>query len=224
MADLLSVHQLAKRYGTGASEVRAVDGVSFEVPAGEVTLIQGPSGSGKTTLLLMLGLLLRPSEGHISLQGRRVERLSGREQARSRLRDIGFVFQHFNLMSALSARQNVMVPLLASGVSGTEAARRADELLAEVGLEKRLHHLPGDLSGGEQQRVAVARALANRPGLVLADEPTANLDSASGQAVMELLTERVRQGGGALVVVSHDTRIERLADRVLRMEDGRLAS
>jgi putative ABC transport system ATP-binding protein len=219
---LLEVHELTKVFGSDRTEVRAVDGVSFTTDAGEVTLIMGPSGSGKTTLLTMIGALLRPTSGRVLIGGLDVTALPQRELPRIRRQLVGFVFQTFNLLEALTAQENVEVALNVAGVAGDEARRRARALLVEAGLEERLDFHARDLSGGEKQRVSIARALANHPPLLLADEPTANLDSHHGHEVMELLRDLARQEGSAVVVVSHDPRLYDIADRVLWLEDGRI--
>jgi putative ABC transport system ATP-binding protein len=219
---LLHVEDLTKVFGAGRTEVRAVDGVSFDVGAGEVTVVMGPSGSGKTTLLTMIGGLLRPTSGRIVVDGLELGSLPARELPRVRRESVGFVFQTFNLLESLSAVENVEVALNVAGVKGPEAHERARGLLLAAGLETRLDFRARDLSGGEKQRVSIARALANCPALLLADEPTANLDSRHGAEVMKILRDLVTEEGRAAVVVSHDTRLEGVADRVLWLEDGRL--
>lgn len=216
----LRVEGLTKRYGSGAAQVAAVKGVSLEVAPGEVVLIMGPSGSGKTTLLSMLGALLRPSEGRIWLNGTLLTALSERELPRFRLSEFGFVFQDFNLLSALSALENVALVAELAGARRAEARARAAALLSELRLGKRLQALPSQLSGGEKQRVAVARALVNDPSLILADEPTANLDSSTGHEVSRLLRQIAEGRGKSVLIVSHDVRIRDIADRVLWLEDG----
>jgi putative ABC transport system ATP-binding protein len=220
---LLAVDGLTKTFGEGRTLVRAVDAVSFETDAGEITLIMGPSGSGKTTLLTMVGCLLRPDAGEVRIAGAHVWALPPPELPEVRRRLVGFVFQTFNLLEALSAQENVEVALNVAGVTGGPARRRARDLLVEAGLGGRLDFHARDLSGGEKQRVSIARALANHPPLLLADEPTANLDSRHGHEVMELLRNLARREGSAVVVVSHDPRLHEIADRVLWLEDGRLA-
>jgi putative ABC transport system ATP-binding protein len=219
---LLQVEELTKVFGSGRTLVRAVDNVSFQTHAGEITLIMGPSGSGKTTLLTMIGALLRPNAGRVLIAGLDVTALPQRELPRVRRQLVGFVFQTFNLLEAITARENVEVALNVAGVRGDEARRRARELLVDAGLEERLDFHTRDLSGGEKQRVCIARALANHPPLLLADEPTANLDSHHGREVMELLRELAQKERAAVVVVSHDPRLHDIADRVLWLEDGRL--
>jgi putative ABC transport system ATP-binding protein len=219
---LLRVEQVTKVFGSGPTLVRAVDCVDLATDAGEITLIMGPSGSGKTTLLSMLGGILRPTEGQIAIAGIEITALRQRELPRVRRELVGFVFQTFNLLESLSTLENVEIALNVAGVKGSQAQERARSLLLEAGLGNRLHFSAKDLSAGERQRVAIARALANEPPLLLADEPTANLDSAHGHEVMELLRELTKRKGNAVVVVSHDPRLREVADRVLWLEDGRL--
>lgn len=220
---VLQLQQVSKEYGSGRTVVTAADRVTLQVRTGEIVLIMGPSGSGKTTLLSMAGLLLRPTTGNVIVNGQHVRGLSQQQLATVRLHSIGFVFQAYNLLGALTARENVEVVLNMAGTKGKAARKRAVELLEVLGLGHRLEHKPASLSGGEKQRVAIARALANEPPLILADEPTGNLDSKTGQEVMELLCCRLGRGQGrAIVIVSHDHRLRQIADRVLWLEDGRL--
>ena len=219
---LLDATGLVKVFGSGRTAVRAVDGVDLTADEGAVTLIMGPSGSGKTTLLTMIGGLLRPTEGRVLLDGTELGRVGAHALAAVRRRSVGFVFQSFNLLETLTAQENVEVALNVAGVTGGAAHARAAQLLVAAGLADRLDFGARDLSGGEKQRVSIARALANRPRLLLADEPTANLDSRHGLEVMELLRALATEQGCGVVAVSHDTRLERIADRVLHMEDGRL--
>ncbi|MEZ4552495.1 MAG: ABC transporter ATP-binding protein [Dehalococcoidia bacterium] len=219
----LELAGVRKVYGHAPTEVVAVDEVTFTVPQGRVVVVLGPSGSGKTTLLSIAGCLLRPTAGTVRVVGKDVTSMSERALPAVRLRHIGFVFQTFNLLDPLTALENVLMPMNLAGRSDAAARARAHELLAELGLEHRLRSTPGELSAGERQRVAIARALANEPALVLADEPTANLDSGTGQRVMQLLSRLVRDGAAqALVVVTHDTRVLEFADETYWMEDGRL--
>jgi putative ABC transport system ATP-binding protein len=217
---VLDVKGLKRRFGQGEAAVEAVRGIDLELAGGEIVLIMGPSGSGKTTLLSMLGALLRPSEGSIRLGGAEITQLTEHELPALRAERIGFIFQDFNLMPSLTARENVEVSLNVAGVRGAEARQRAEDLLKELELGHRLDFLPGKLSGGENQRVAIARALANDPDLVLADEPTANLDSSIGREVMRRLREIAKQRGQSVLIVSHDDRIREFVDRVLWLEDG----
>lgn len=220
--ELLRVSGLVRVFGTGRTEVRAVDGVDFVSDAGEVTLIMGPSGSGKTTLLSSIGGLLRPTAGRVVIDGVDLWSLDRRRLLEARRGRVGFIFQAFNLLDSLTALENVEIALNIAGVTGAAARERARSLLVKAGLEQRLDFWARDLSGGERQRVAIARALANRPRLLLADEPTGSLDSRQGGEVMELLRELAHQDGNGAVIVSHDLRLRAIADRVLWMEDGRL--
>ena len=219
--EILRVAGLTKVFGSGENAVRAVDGVDLTVCCGELLLIMGPSGSGKTTLLTMIGGLLRPTTGSIYLEGVDITTLSEAQLAPVRRTSVGFIFQSFNLWESLSVQENVELPLNMAGVHGHEAHERARRLLTDRGLGSRLAFRSGDLSGGEKQRVSIARALANDPRLLLADEPTANLDSTRGRDVMRLLRDLAKRGDRAVIAVSHDHRIRQVADRVLWLEDGR---
>ena len=216
----LMVEHVTKRYGSGTTEVTAVRDVSLAVAPGEVVLIMGPSGSGKTTLLLMLGALLKPTEGTIALNDVIVSTLPEKELPDIRLRQFGFVFQDFNLLSALTVLENVAIVAELAGIGRSAARDKALTLLRELGLGERVRFLPEKLSGGEKQRVAIARALVNDPALILADEPTANLDSKIGREIMRLLQRIAREQLRSVVIVSHDQRIKEIADRVLWLEDG----
>jgi putative ABC transport system ATP-binding protein len=216
----LHVTGLTKTFGQGELAVTAVGGVDLDVQPGEVVLIMGPSGSGKTTLLLMLGAMLRPTAGIIQVEGLDIARAPERRLPGLRARRFGFVFQDFNLLSALTVVKNVELACNLAGVTGRAAHQRARDLLARVGLGQRLGFRPEQLSGGEKQRVAIARALANDPAVVLADEPTANLDSAIGRQVARVLRRLATADHRAVVIVSHDTRLTEIADRVLWLEDG----
>jgi putative ABC transport system ATP-binding protein len=200
--------------------VRALRGLDLTVKPHEVVLVVGPSGGGKTTALLVMGLLLTPDSGHIRIDGQNVGELGERERSRIRLERLGFLFQEYNLLNALTSAENVALPLRYAGVKKDAAMTRAREVLTELGLGHRTGHRPPALSGGEKQRVAAARALVARPGLVLADEPTANLDSATGKKVAEQLADAARTQGAAVVIVTHDLRLTGIADRVLHLEDG----
>ncbi len=220
---LLRLTNLTKVFGSGDTEVRAVDGISLEVHEGELVLIMGPSGSGKTTLLTMIGGLLRPTSGSILVDGSEVTTLPAHDLTLFRRHTVGFIFQSFNLWESLSVLENVELVLNVAGVTGEKARTRARHLLEERGLTNRLGFRSRDLSGGEKQRLSIARALANEPRLILGDEPTANLDSRHGRDVMRVLRDTAKSGGRAVVVVSHDQRIREVADRVLWLEDGRIA-
>jgi putative ABC transport system ATP-binding protein len=216
---VLRVDGVERSYQMGSEEVRAVRGVSLTIDAGEYVAIVGPSGCGKSTLLNLLGAIDRPDRGRVYLDGRDVGALGDREATALRLRRIGFVFQRFHLLAALSARENVELPMSEAGVGRAERATRARELLAYVGLAAREKHRPPQLSGGEQQRVAIARALANRPALVLADEPTGELDALTGAEIAALF-RRLNDDGTTLVVVTHDEELAAGAKRTVHMRDG----
>jgi putative ABC transport system ATP-binding protein len=216
----LRVDNLSKHYGSPPNRVVAVDRVSLEIAPGEVVLIMGPSGSGKTTLLSMLGTLLRPSHGSIQLNGMPISDLSEDELPKIRLHEFGFIFQDFHLLSALNTLDNVAIVAEMSGLKRSEARTKAKAILTELRLEDRLRFLPEKLSGGEKQRVAIARALVNNPSLILADEPTANLDSSTGHEVMRLLRHIAKAQHKSVLIVSHDNRIRDIANRVLWLEDG----
>jgi putative ABC transport system ATP-binding protein len=218
-ASILELADVTKVYRDGDVSVEALRGVSALVREGEFLAIMGPSGSGKTTLLGILGLLDRPTAGSYRLVGEEMASLNESRRAHVRGQRIGFVFQAYNLLPRSTALENVELPLIYAGVSRKERASRAREALAEVGLSDRAHHRPSRLSGGEQQRVAIARALVIRPSVVLLDEPTGNLDSASAQHVLAIL-ERVHRGGATLVIVTHSSEVAERASRILRLADG----
>ena len=211
---------LAKFFQRGPTTVRALDGVDLEIAAGEFVALEGPSGSGKTTLLQLLGALDRPSAGDVLFEGRDLARLPDRELASLRLQSFGFVFQQFNLIPTLTALENVESKLAPTGVDDIEG--RAERMLEEVGLAERAHHLPAHLSGGEQQRVAIARALSVEPRVVLADEPTGNLDTKTGGEIIDLLSALAAEHGSTVIVATHDTSLASRAPRRLSMRDGRL--
>ncbi|OGN86706.1 MAG: hypothetical protein A2X23_04980 [Chloroflexi bacterium GWC2_73_18] len=219
-ATALSIEHVTKRYGSGATEVVAVHDVSLSVAPGEVVLIMGPSGSGKTTLLSMLGALLKPTDGAIRLNRQVLSDMAEDRLPAIRLRQFGFIFQDFNLLSALTALENVAIVAQLAGASAGAARAKAAALLTDLGLTERLDFLPEKLSGGEKQRVAIARALVNDPALILADEPTANLDSKIGREIMRRLRAIAKEQGRSVVIVSHDQRIKEIADRLLWLEDG----
>jgi ABC-type lipoprotein export system ATPase subunit len=216
---VLRARGLRKEYGKGEGLVRAVDGVDLDIDAGETVAVMGPSGCGKSTLLHLLGGLDRPSGGEVSLNGRRIDDIGETALARMRRTDVGFVFQAFHLMEELTAIENVELSALLAGRSPRAARRRAEELLEQVGVTDRARFLPSALSGGQRQRVAIARALSNEPLVVLADEPTGNLDSAATLDVLQLF-ESLHESGQTLVIVTHDARIAATADRMISMRDG----
>lgn len=216
----LTATQLDKSFGEGTTEVHAVRNIDLEVQAGEVVLIMGPSGSGKTTLLSMLGAMLRPTSGQIVVDGQDLTAIPESRLPKLRAATFGFVFQDFNLIGALTAQENVEFALNLGGVTGRDARERAEELLTRLGLASRLSFRPDQLSGGEKQRVAIARALANQPPVILADEPTANIDSKIGHDIARLLRTIATEQNRAVVMVSHDIRLKEVADRILWLEDG----
>jgi putative ABC transport system ATP-binding protein len=218
----LLARDLYKGFGAGARTTPILRGVSLEVARGETVFLVGPSGSGKTTLLSILGCILTPDRGRVEVLGEDVSRLDPEQLTALRRRRLGFVFQSFNLFPTLSALDNVRLALTMRGAGLRRAAHQAEELLGQVGLGPRARLRPAQLSSGECQRVAVARALADGPAVLFADEPTASLDAENGRAVMDLLTRLVRERGATLVVVTHDNRIFPFADRIFRLEDGRI--
>jgi putative ABC transport system ATP-binding protein len=218
---VMSVKDVVKTFGDGPTAVSAIRGVDLDVYSSEVILIMGPSGSGKTTLLSIMGALMKPTSGEVWLESQEITALSESRLPDLRLRRLGFVFQDFNLLSSLTALENVEVVLGLAGVRGRDARERAERLLRDLGLGERLRHRPSDLSGGEKQRVSVARALANEPAVLLCDEPTANLDSKIGHDIIARLRAIADGQDRSVVIVSHDDRIRPHADRVLWLEDGR---
>jgi putative ABC transport system ATP-binding protein len=218
---IIAVRDLVKVYGEGENAVEALRGVSLDVHEGEMVAVMGASGSGKSTLMNILGCLDRPTSGRYELAGEDVSRLTRDALAEIRNRRLGFVFQNFNLLSRTSALENVELPLLYSSVRGGEIARRAHEALSRVGLADRAHSKPNQLSGGQQQRVAIARALVNRPALLLADEPTGNLDTVTSIEVMQVLQE-LNRDGMTIVLITHEPDISRCARRMIVLRDGRV--
>lgn len=221
MSYLISVRDIVKVYDMGAVKVRALRGVSFDIPRGSFTSIMGPSGSGKTTLMHIIGCLSRPTTGTYRLGGDEVSDLRDDALAELRNREIGFVFQTFNLLPRATAQANVELPLLYDGIPKRDRQRRAREALESVGLGHRVDHRPNELSGGERQRVAIARALANNPSLILADEPTGNLDSESGTEVMAIFG-KLHEEGNTLIIVTHEPYIAEQAETILNFRDGQL--
>lgn len=221
--DVIIANDLRKIYKMGEIEVRALDGVTFNIQKGEVIAIMGPSGSGKSTIMNILGCLALPSSGDYILDGERVSDLNDDQLADIRNRKVGFVFQSFNLLSKQTALANVELPMRYAGIPAKERVDRATAALFAVGLGNRLHHKPTELSGGQQQRVAVARALINDPAIIMADEPTGNLDSKSGVEIMDLILSLNRDRGTTIIIVTHDPRIGEQAQRVIRLVDGRRA-
>lgn len=220
-APLLRIDRLGKDFPFGRQRVRALVDVSLTVTKGSFVVVMGPSGSGKSTLLNLIGGLDRPSSGRITVDGLDISNMDEIDLAEYRRRWIGFVFQSFNLIPTMSARQNVEFPMVFAGRPAAERRRRAEGLLRAVGLSHRLDHRPMEMSGGEQQRVAIARAMANAPGIIMGDEPTGNLDTRTGQEVLELLA-RLNEAGRTVLVVTHDSRLAQFSHRVVHMEDGRL--
>jgi len=218
----IEVVNLVKTYGAGETAVHALKGVDLDVYERELLLLLGASGSGKTTLISIVGGILSATSGNCRIRGREIVGLPQSKLPRIRLENIGFIFQGFNLFPALTTQENVEIALDLKGVRGTKAKKRAAELLERVGLKEKLKTFPADLSGGQKQRVAIARALAGEPPIILADEPTAALDSESGKLIMDLLQELAHEQKRAIVVVTHDNRIFNYADRIVEIEDGRI--
>ena len=221
---ILEANDLSKQYQMGKVTVDALAGVDFVVEKGEFVAVMGPSGSGKSTLLHMLGGLDKPTDGEVTLGGRRLSVMSDREVTLARRRNVGFVFQFYNLLPTLTAEENIALPLLIDGKRLKDYQSKIDQLLEWVGLTHRRRHKPDQLSGGEQQRVAIARAFVNDPDIVLADEPTGNLDSRAGEEIMKLLRRFCDELGQTIVVVTHDPKAASFADRIVFLKDGQIAS
>jgi len=219
---IISIKDLTKVYGDGV-EVRALDGVSLDIEPGEILAIVGPSGSGKSTLLNLIGILDTPTSGTILIKGQDVTRMSEIERARMRNRELGFIFQYHHLLPEFNAIENVMMPLLISGMGYTRAKEMARDLLIEVGLGDRLSHRPNQLSGGQNQRVAIARALVNDPSIVIGDEPTGNLDTKTSDSIYELLRRLNREHNQTFILVTHEEQMAAKTDRIIRIVDGRIA-
>ena len=213
---------LTKDFGTGEGRIKVLRGVDFEAPYGEMTLLVGPSGCGKTTLLCVMAGLLNKTDGHIEVLGTDVEKLGGSESVIFRRKNLGFVFQQYNLLPALTAAENAAVSLLAAGEKRSAAVEKAAAMLEQLGMGERIHAMPNQLSGGQQQRVAIARALVHEPSLLVCDEPTAALDAETGHTVMDLLRSAAVRPGRAVVVVTHDSRVFSFGDRIAYMNDGRI--
>lgn len=218
---LIEVKNLTKVYDEGESATHALRGVSFTIEKGEFVAIVGPSGSGKSTLLHVLSFLDRPTEGTYRFEGKAMNELTGEELATIRNTKMGFVFQAFNLLARATVLENVVLPLVYAGVNPKERARRARSVIEKVGLSHRIGHFSNQLSGGEKQRVTIARAIVNKPAVVFADEPTGNLDSVSGQQVMEIL-EELQESGHTILLVTHETYTAEFAQRIIRLKDGRI--
>ncbi|HEY6183381.1 MAG TPA: ABC transporter ATP-binding protein [Terriglobales bacterium] len=224
MQPAIAVRQLTKTYSEGEARVTALRGVDLDVHAGEIVMLMGPSGSGKTTLLSIMGAILTATSGSVQVSGREVVGLNQKQLPAIRLENIGFVFQGFNLFPTLTAGENVELMLDLKGVRGATAKNRSQELLEQVGLGEKYKSFPNDLSGGQKQRVAIARALAGDPQIILADEPTAALDSHTGRTVMQLMKDLAHKRDRAVVIVTHDPRVAEFADRTVRIEDGLVAN
>lgn len=223
MRTMIEMEQVRKEYQSGEQAVKALDGISLSIAENDYVAIMGPSGSGKSTLMNIIGCLDTPTGGTYSLDGERVDSLSDERLSRIRGRKIGFVFQSFHLLPRLTALENVALPLVYAGVPRARREERAREALARVGLSHRMTHLPGSMSGGQRQRVAVARALIAHPSIILADEPTGNLDTATSEEIMQLFGE-IHASGNTVILVTHEEDIARYAHRIVRLRDGRIES
>ena len=221
-APIIKLEDVWKVYQLGKVELAAIRGIGLEVAPGAFFTIMGPSGSGKSTLLNMIGALDSPTKGKIFLKGKDISKLTENQLSQLRGKTIGFVFQEFNILPNLTALENVMLPMIFQGKSESERKKRAKELLISVGLEDRIFHLPAELSAGERQRVAIARAFANDPELVIADEPTGNLDSVTGKKIMEILTDFHQKAGKTIVVVTHDPNIANYSEEIVNIKDGQI--
>jgi len=221
MSTIIRLDNVCKTYSLGEEKVRAVCNAHFDIKKGEFIAIMGPSGSGKSTLMNLVGALDLPNDGRIFLEDRDIARLHESDLAQIRGKKIGFIFQQFNLIGTLTAKENIMLPMMFQGITGEEREKRAIELLKKVDLLNRADHKPGELSGGQQQRVAIARALANNPDVILADEPTGNLDSKTGKEIMDFLKELNKQGK-TIIMVTHDLNVAKQARRIIHIIDGKI--
>lgn len=222
MTNAASTRDIVMEFQSGADKIRVLHGVSLDIPFGQMSFLIGPSGSGKTTMLSILSGTLTPTGGEVEVIGERIDRMRPSELVKFRRRRIGFIFQQYNLLATLSAEENAAIPLIADGANWDQATAKARGLLVQLGLKGHEKKLPRQLSGGQQQRVAIARALVHDPAIVVCDEPTAALDAQAGRAVMELLDQASEESSRAVLVVTHDDRIYKFADRILEMEDGRI--
>ena len=213
---------ITKSFPAGADVVEVLHGIDFEIPAGELTMLVGPSGCGKTTLISVIAGILTPTSGEVEISGNPITRMSDAKKVAFRRNNIGFIFQQYNLLPALTAAENAAIPLVAAGIPLARATGRAAAILERIGLSAHLGKLPNQLSGGQQQRIAIARALVHAPRLIVCDEPTAAHDAEAGQTVLEILRDAALGPGRAVIVVTHDTRIYRFANRIASMEDGRI--
>jgi putative ABC transport system ATP-binding protein len=219
---VIQIEKLVKTYQLGKVSIPALRGISFDVAKGEFLVVMGPSGSGKTTLLNLIGAIDKPTSGAVFIDGKDITTLGEGELTKLRRHKIGFIFQFYNLIPALTALENVELPLLTAGVSRKDTSQRASELLETVGLTERVNHFPDELSGGEQQRVAIARALANKPSVILADEPTGDLDTKTSMEVVQILHDSSKKESATVIVVTHDPLVAEKADRILQMRDGNI--
>lgn len=221
---LVKVQNISKDFVSGGQKTRVLHDIDLNIYAGELTMIVGPSGCGKTTLLSIMTGILTPSQGEVTVRECIITKLKGAKKVGHRRRNMGFIFQQYNLLPALSATENAAIPLISNGVNIDEATQKASKVLKSIDMSEHMDKLPSQLSGGQQQRVAIARALVHEPILVVCDEPTAALDAATGQKVMEILRAKARQEGRAVIVVTHDNRIYKFADRIIEIEDGRVVA